>query len=64
MDNNELANKPVRVTAEERAHPALAKLARACIALARLNHPVPAEPSDSTPDEGTEPPASAVEGHV
>jgi serine/threonine protein kinase HipA of HipAB toxin-antitoxin module len=28
---------PVRVTAEERPHPALQKLARACIALAQLH---------------------------
>lgn len=29
-------NQPLHVTAEERPHPALQKLARACIALARL----------------------------
>jgi hypothetical protein len=30
------SDQPVHVTAEERPHPALQKLARACIALARL----------------------------
>ena len=30
------SDKPVHITAEERPHPALQKLARACIALARL----------------------------
>lgn len=29
------SDRPVTVTAQERAHPALRKLARACIALAR-----------------------------
>lgn len=29
-------NQPLHVTTEERPHPALQKLARACIALARL----------------------------
>lgn len=32
------SSSPVRVTAEERTHPAIAKLARALIALARLRH--------------------------
>lgn len=31
-------NQPVHVTAEERPHPALQKLARALIALARMRH--------------------------
>jgi hypothetical protein len=30
------SNNPVRVTAEQRSHPALRKLARACIALALI----------------------------
>jgi hypothetical protein len=34
------SSEPVRITGEERKHPALRKLARALIALARL-HPLP-----------------------
>lgn len=40
------SNSPVRVTAEERSHPAIRKLARACIALAliQLGGKLTAEP--------------------
>jgi hypothetical protein len=45
------SNKQVTVMAEERAHPAIVKLARACIALAREQlHPASAGPvTDSSP---------------
>ncbi|MGI9003014.1 MAG: hypothetical protein ACR2GH_15370 [Pseudonocardia sp.] len=33
--HHQSADKPVRVTGEERLHPALRRLARACIALVR-----------------------------
>jgi hypothetical protein len=40
------SNQQVIVTAEERAHPAILKLARACIALARDQlHPVGSAPT-------------------
>ncbi len=45
------SDKPVRITGEERLHPALRKLGRACIALARWQRE-----QDTTPGEtGTEP---------
>jgi hypothetical protein len=47
------SNRPVTVTAEERAHPAIVKLARACIALVRLAAGSPsAEPSTSIATSG------------
>lgn len=49
--NHETPAQPVAVTAEERAHPALAKLARACIALARLKQVPPAESASAERDE-------------
>jgi hypothetical protein len=48
-------DQPVRVTGEERPHPALQKLARACIALAQLRLSAKnTEPRETT----TEPPAA------
>jgi hypothetical protein len=47
----------VSVTAQERVHPAVAKLARACLALARLKL-VRSAPAESD-DDLTQPPARA-----
>jgi len=52
------ADSPVRVTGEERLHPALRKLGRACIALARWQReqqqrPPEASPGDAAPNTGT-----------
>jgi hypothetical protein len=47
------SDRPVTVTAQERAHPAILKLARACIAIARqlAGSPVPeAQPPTPAPD--------------
>jgi hypothetical protein len=47
------SDRPVTVTAQERAHPAILKLARACIAIARqlAGSPSPeAEPLSEAPD--------------
>jgi hypothetical protein len=44
------SGRPVIVTAEERAHPALQKLARACIALARQLRQ-PTSPPDAVEGE-------------
>lgn len=44
------SDQPVKVTAQERAHPAIRTLARACIALARAafnSTPAPQEPATS-----------------
>lgn len=50
------SDHPVRVTAEQRAHPALKKLARACIALALLQLAGETPPTASAADP-TVPPA-------
>ncbi len=48
------SDEPVRITGEERLHPALRKLGRACIALARWQRE-----QDITPAEtATEPPTT------
>lgn len=47
------SEQPIIVTAQERAHPALRKLARACIALGRLLH--------ETSDAASAPSATAAE---
>ena len=52
------ADAPVRVTGEQRLHPALRKLGRACIALARWQReqqqrPPEAPPDDAAPNTGT-----------
>ena len=52
------SDEPVRVTGEERLHPALRKLGRACIALARWQrelqqHPPEAPPDDTASNTGT-----------
>lgn len=45
------SEQPLSVTAQERLHPALRKLARACIALARVaSPPPPAIPPTNEPD--------------
>lgn len=49
-------NREVHVTAQERAHPALRVLARACIALAR--HELAAERRTSPPAAGGAPKAA------
>jgi hypothetical protein len=43
------SENPIIVTAQERAHPALRKLARACIALGRLHHRAPDAASATAP---------------
>lgn len=43
------SENPIIVTARERAHPALRKLARACIALGRLRHQTPDAASATPP---------------
>ena len=52
------SDAPVRVTGEERLHPALRKLGRACIALARWQReqqqrPPEAPPGDAASSAGT-----------
>ncbi|MCA1702883.1 MAG: hypothetical protein LC808_06270 [Actinobacteria bacterium] len=52
------ADRPVHVTGEQRLHPALRKLGRACIALARWQReqqqrPPEAPPDDAAPNTGT-----------
>ena len=42
---------PVRVTGEERLHPALRKLGRACIALARSQRELQQRPPEAPPDD-------------
>jgi hypothetical protein len=44
----ESSDRPVIVTAEERAHPALRKLARACLALARHRRESATPPETAT----------------
>lgn len=41
-------DKPVRVTGEQRLHPALRKLGRACIALARWQREQETKPAETT----------------
>jgi hypothetical protein len=43
-------DQPVSVTAEERVHPAIQKLARACITLALLAKEAAPSPSDASAD--------------
>ena len=43
------SDRPVTVTAEERAHPAIRKLARACIAIALLQLADQSSPTQSAP---------------
>lgn len=52
--NNNQSDKPVHVTGEERLHPALRKLGRACIALARWQRDQQATAAErtSTPSAG------------
>ena len=52
------ADRPVRITGEQRLHPALRKLGRACIALARWQReqqqrPPEAPPGDAAPNTDT-----------
>lgn len=54
-------DRPVMVTPEERAHPAIRKLARACIAIALLQ--LADESTASASPQPEEPPASSQEGH-
>jgi len=42
---------PVRVTGEQRLHPALRKLGRACIALARWQREQQQRPPEAPPDD-------------
>ncbi len=54
------ADRPVHVTGEQRLHPALRKLGRACIALARWQReqqqrPPEAPPDDTASNTGTNP---------
>ena len=42
---------PVRITGEERLHPALRKLGRACIALARWQREQQQRPPEAPPDD-------------
>jgi hypothetical protein len=44
------ADAPVRVTGEQRLHPALRKLGRACIALARWQREQQQRPPEAPPD--------------
>lgn len=53
------SNNPVRVAAEERSHPAIRKLARACIALALIQLA-----GESSPEKATTPPADQAAEHV
>ncbi len=48
------SNEPVRITGEERLHPALRKLGRACIALARWQREQGTTPAETA----TEPPTA------
>jgi len=69
------ADAPVRITGEERLHPALRKLGRACIALARWQREQQQRPPEASPDDTvpststgttpitTTPPAPAQEPH-
>ena len=45
------SDAPVRVTGEERLHPALRKLGRACIALARWQREQQQRPPEAPPDD-------------
>ena len=45
------SDAPVRVTGEERLHPALRKLGRACIALARWQREQQQRPPETPPDD-------------
>lgn len=56
-------DRPVIVTAKERAHPAIRKLARACIAIALLHLADQSTASASTPQQMEEPSASSQEVH-
>jgi len=47
------SDEPVRVTGEERLHPALRKLGRACIALARWQREQGAMPAETATAEQT-----------
>lgn len=51
---------PVKITADEKAHPAIRKLARACIALARQLSTTKLPPSPS----GDRPPTTSEEGNT
>lgn len=69
------SDRPVRVTGEERLHPALRKLGRACIALARWQREQQQRPPETRPGDAasstststtpttTTPPAPAQEPH-
>jgi hypothetical protein len=50
---SEPSEHPVIVTAQERTHPALRKLARACIALARQLHTPVEKPQTGLPASST-----------
>ena len=45
------SDAPVRVTGEQRLHPALRKLGRACIALARWQREQQQRPPEAPPDD-------------
>ena len=45
------ADRPVHVTGEQRLHPALRKLGRACIALARWQREQQQRPPEASPDD-------------
>lgn len=55
----EQIDRPVKVTSEVRAHPAMVRLARACIALARWQREQAAAESATS---ALEPPTTEVEG--
>lgn len=51
------SDRPVKITAEPRAHPAIRTLARACIALARQlqgQPPTPPKPAENSAPAGEE----------
>jgi hypothetical protein len=56
------SDRPVKITAEHRAHPAIRMLARACIALARQLQGQPPTPPTSKP-AGTSAPGGEERAH-
>jgi hypothetical protein len=57
-----IPDQPIKVTAQERTHPALRKLARACIALARHLADEPVPPPQPTSRRTTSPSEQPKEG--
>lgn len=56
--NHQLSDESVRVTGEERLHPALRKLGRACIALARWQREQQTAPAESPSDSQASDPSN------